>query len=259
MRCSYCGKELPTGAGFCNGCGARFDNQQMMPNQNGMPNYNNQNMGYYNQNNQMYQNYGNYNNYQQPKKNNNLKFIIIIIVLVVILVATIIFGGWFLFKNNENNDVKDDQEVVDKEDSEDSEDSEDNKIIYTNNFILTIPKGYVINQQSLDESLITSKDCTMYLKEYSYTTTDMIALKDEFISQMEQVGYKITSFDEETILNRKTVAMKTNLNGIECVLLFVDIDDKTSLYFVIASLDGSQVNKSLYEDAVTIANSAKRK
>lgn len=251
MRCSYCGKELPNGVNFCDGCGAKLEVPQMMPNQNEMPNYNNQNMGYYNQNNQnpMYQ-----NNYQPPKKNTGLIFLIV--VLAVILIVAIAVGAFFLLSGDDKEKTDDDPEVVEKEDDDDNKKTE---TLDTGSYILTLPKGYSVSQQSTNGSLISSKECTMYVMEYPLSTSYMVVLKDEFIAQMGEQGYVITSFKEDTILNRDVIIMETTQNGVKCVLLFVDVDDYDTMFFVIASSTGLSIDTDWYEDAVTMVKSAKEK
>ena len=110
MKCQYCGKDLTPGSKFCDGCGAKIEEQNhQVPMQNTPPN----------------------------KSNTGLK--VTIIILSVIIVAGIIFAIWFFLIRDDGSKESKDKEnessakTTKKNTSDDDDDDDDEEDTKTNN------------------------------------------------------------------------------------------------------------------------------
>lgn len=236
MKCDYCGKELPLGTTVCDGCGAKFESNKVM----------NGNTNPYQGVNNMQPNYNMQQPYYGAPKKSGTGLKVTIVILVVVIIALVGVGAWFLLgksddKEESSNSEKD--KVEDKVDDKKDNDDDDDKPNYGDlekttlkGYTLSIPKGFDTGVEN-GKPYIYNDECLIMYVEYPLNYDYILKNKDVFVSELENAGMKIYSFDTKTIDGQKYILMEgiMTANNAEFGYMFTDMGGDTPVLLTVLS------------------------
>lgn len=264
MKCEYCGKELPAGANFCDGCGAKFESK----------NVNNVNSNSYQEASNVQPNYNAQQPYYGAPKKSGTGLKVTIAILVVVIVALLGVGAWFLFfggddseesSNSEKDNVEDkvDNKKDDNDDNDDNDDDE--KPNYGNleevtlgDYTLSVPKGFDTGTEG-GKPYIYNDDCLIMYIEYPLDYNTLLERKDVFIDELENSGMEIYSFDTKKIDGKKFILVEgvMTASNAEFAYMFTDLDDDKLLFLTIVSSNLGDFDEDWYEYGAEFAKSVR--